>query len=62
MNSMERFIPAKRILLDGSIRWYVWDTVRKCYSTFICHGRYRRKYICQFYIDFYNREYAGMFK
>lgn len=51
---MERFIPMKRTALDGKVWWCVFDTKRMNYSTFTCHGKYKTKKLCKFYIDFYN--------
>lgn len=40
---MKRFKPAKHTALDGRVWWCVWDTERKCWSTFTCHGKYKRR-------------------
>lgn len=53
----KRFIPKKRIALDGKIWWCVFDTLRSGFSTFTCHGKYKTKNLCEFYIDFYDREW-----
>lgn len=57
----ERFIPAKRQALDGKTWWVVYDNKRKEYSTYVCHGRYKRKKDCVFYIDYYNSLYSDLF-
>lgn len=49
-----RFTPTKRTALDGRVWWVVFDNLRKCYSTFICHGKYATKRAAQIAIDFYN--------
>lgn len=48
---MKRFVPAKRAALDGRIWWVVYDNLTKDFSTYTCHGRYTKKYICQHMID-----------
>ena len=47
-----RFIPQKRIALDGKIWWCVYDMKRKSFSTYTCHGKYTTKTNCQLAIDF----------
>ena len=38
---MERFVPRKRIAVDGVSWWCVWDNLRRCWSPYFCHGVYR---------------------
>ena len=52
-----RFTPIKKASLDGKKWWGVWDEKNGRLSTFICHGYYKTKKECQFYIDFYNKKY-----
>ena len=51
-----RFVPMKRTALDGRVWWCVWDCLRGQYSTFLYHGKYKRKKDAQFAIDYYNLE------
>lgn len=46
-----RFIPQKRIALDGRQWWCVYDTQRHGWSTYLCHGKYRTRKACQYAID-----------
>lgn len=46
-----RFIPQKRTALDGKVWWCVFDTVRRQWSTYIYHGKYRTRKACQDAID-----------
>ncbi len=48
-----RFIPEKRTAIDGKQWWCVYDTLRHCWSTYLCHG----KKACQLAIDCANRTY-----
>lgn len=50
----ERFIPSKRTALDGKVWWCVYDTKRNCYSTYICHSKYKTKKRCQEAINYSN--------
>lgn len=50
---MERFIPRKRTALDGKTWWCVYDTVAGGWSSYVCHGRYRRKKDADFAINYY---------
>ena len=55
---MARFIPAKRIALDGVAWWCVWDCERSNWSTFICHGKYRTKKECLENIRYHNKKWC----
>lgn len=51
------FIPEKRVAFDGQVWWCVWDTLRHCWSTYLCHGKYRTRRMCQIAIDYANQTY-----
>ena len=53
---MERFVPRKRIAVDGVSWWCVWDNLRRRWSSFVCHRRYKTKKEAIFYIDKHNKE------
>ena len=40
---MEHFEPRKRTALDGRVWWCVYDTYRHSWSTYLFHGKYKRK-------------------
>lgn len=50
-----RFIPEKRTAIDGKQWWCVFDTLRHCWSTYLCHGKYRTRTACQTAIDYANK-------
>lgn len=50
---MERFVPVKRIAIDGKYWWVVFDKKELKYSTLLCFGRYKTKRRCQIAIDNY---------
>lgn len=54
----KRFIPYK---VDNK-RWGVYDTHRKQPSTYLCHGYYKTKQLCQIAIDYANTEYEQYLK
>ena len=41
--TMRRFEPRKRTVLDGVTWWCIWDNVRGNWSTFIYHGKYKTR-------------------
>lgn len=53
--STPRFIHAKRIAIDGRQWWCVYGTQRQCWSTYLCHGKYRTRRACQIAIDYANQ-------
>lgn len=53
----QRFTPEKRTALDGKTWWVAYDWENHKYSTLTCHGKYRTKRECQFWIDYYNKEW-----
>lgn len=52
---MKRFEPTKRTALDGKRWWVVYDRKENKYSTYTCHGKYKTKWECQFFIDLYEK-------
>lgn len=52
-----RFIPQKRIAVDGKQWWCAYDTQRHCWSTYTCHGKYRTRSACQLAIGIANQTY-----
>jgi len=40
---MKQFEPRKRIALDGRLWWCVWDNMRRGWSTYTCHGKYKTR-------------------
>lgn len=52
----ERFIPKKRIALDGKIWWCVWDNETNAWSNYLCHGKYKTKKDCIWCINKYNAD------
>ena len=54
---MERFIPRKRVAIDGRVWWCVWDCVQKCWSSYTCFGKYKTKNECQISIDVYKESW-----
>lgn len=48
---MPRFIPEKRTAIDGKTWWCVYDTQRHCWSTYLCHGKYKTRKACQIAIE-----------
>jgi len=54
----QRFVPAKRVAVDGTGWWCVMDKERKAFSTFTCHGKYRTKKECIAAIAFWNGRYG----
>lgn len=50
-----RFIPEKRTAIDGKQWWCVYDTQRHCWSTYLCHGKYKTRKACQLAIDYANQ-------
>lgn len=52
-----RFTPLKRVGLDGKVWWCVLDNKYGKWSTFVHHGRYKRKWECQWAIDYNNEKY-----
>lgn len=52
-----RFIPEKRTAIDGKQWWCVYDTQRHCWSTYLCHGKYKTRKACQAAIDYANQVY-----
>lgn len=42
----DRFVPRKRTALDSRVWWCIFDTLRGCWSTYLCHGHYRTKKEC----------------
>lgn len=48
----------KRTALDGKEWWCVFDVTHNRWSTFIFHGKYKRKKDCEYYI----REYSDLYK
>lgn len=39
----DRFEARKKTALDGKVWWCVYDTYRKGWSTFLCHGKYKTR-------------------
>lgn len=58
----KRFIPQKRAAIDGKIWWCAYDTLRRCWSTYLCHGKYRTKIACQIAIDYTDKDYFKHYK
>lgn len=56
---MERFIPAKHMTIDGKIWWCVFDAERAQFSTYTCHGKYKRKKDCVYSINLANKKYKN---
>ncbi len=52
-----RFIPQKRVAIDGRTWWCVYDTQRHGWSTYLCHGKYKTRKACQLQIDYANQTY-----
>ena len=50
----ERFIPKKRIALDGKVWWCVWDNETNAWSNYLCHSKYKTKKDCIWCINKYN--------
>lgn len=40
---MDRFEAARRTAIDGKTWWCVYDRLKNCWSTFLCHGKYRTR-------------------
>lgn len=38
-----RFAAKKRTAIDGKTWWCIWDSERRTWSTYTCHGQYRTK-------------------
>lgn len=48
---MERFIIKKRTALDG-LEWYcIWDNLENHWSTYVFHGKYKRKRDARYALD-----------
>ena len=56
-NDPNRFVPKKRTAIDGTVWWVPFDTLRKEYSSFLCHGRYKTMIDCQRDIDHFNNKF-----
>lgn len=46
----ERFVPVKRIAMDGKVWWVVYDKQRQSYSQFTNHGKYKTESDCLYAI------------
>ena len=57
-----RFIPKKRMALDGVVWWYAWDTLRNDWSTFLCHSKHKKKSDSWYEIRKYNEEWKEYFE
>ena len=55
----ERFEARKRTALDGLLWWCVWDKARHNWSTFLVHGKYRRKKDAEYAISTANKVLIG---
>ena len=55
----DRFEPRKRTALDGREWWCVFDTARQCWSTYLYHGKYKRKKDAVYAIE-HGREVYGI--
>ena len=40
---INRFEPRKRTALDDKIWWCIYDTKEKRWSSYLCHGKYKKK-------------------
>lgn len=54
----DRFKPIKRTAIDGKVWWVVWDNMRREYSTYRCHGRYKTKKEALIDIKYYNEAWG----
>ena len=52
IENTNRFIPTKRIAMDGKSWWVVYDLKQSRYSTYNCFGKYKTKCACQSDIDY----------
>lgn len=52
-----RFLPKKRIALDGAQWWCVFDSVEGQFSTYTCFGKYKKKSDCENAILIYEKEW-----
>ncbi len=57
-----RFIPQKRIAIDGKVWWCVFDMLKLNWSTYMCHGKHFTKKACQLQIDLANQTYSKYLK
>ena len=48
---MMRFVPKQRVAIDNKVWWCVYDNERKCFSTFLCHGKYKTKKEAEYAIE-----------
>ena len=62
IDNTNRFIPTKRIAMDGKSWWVVYDLKQSCYSTCTLFGRYRLKRDCQFAIDYISKHYSQLLR
>lgn len=46
---------ALRELSDGKTWWCVWDRQKQAFSSFVCHGKYRTKSLCELRIAYHNK-------
>ena len=60
-SSYNRFIPVKRAAVDNTVWWVVWDKLRKGYSSYIFHGKYKTRKECQDRIYYWNTEFGDYF-
>lgn len=56
---MDRFEAARRTAIDGKIWWCVYDHLTNCWSTFLCHGKYRTRKEAQEKIARWNERWFG---
>lgn len=54
---MQRFVPLKRTAIDGKVWWCIYDTANNCFSTLLCHGKYKRRKDAEFAIEKYKSLY-----
>lgn len=40
---MDRFETSRRTAIDGKTWWCVYDRLKGCWSTFLCHGKYKTR-------------------
>ena len=59
---MNRFVPIQRTALDGVTWWVVFDSDRRSYSTYTCHGKYKTKKDCELAIENGYKKCAEFFK